>query len=131
MLSGIAASFLPIPGPANPATVLGPGITNSSAIFGPGGSITTPQTPQGPPGSTSIIPGLIAAAGVVGVIGTGILVSGMGSEYDLGFNEGREVGRKDGQREGTLDAQKEVNKMLFILDNLNGGRKNDSGGARN
>ncbi len=26
---------------------------------------------------------------------------------------------------------KEVNKMLFILDNLNGGRKNDSGGARN
>ena len=28
-------------------------------------------------------------------------------------------------------SQKEVNKMLFILDNLNGGRKNDSGGARN
>ena len=26
---------------------------------------------------------------------------------------------------------KEVNKMLFILDNLNGGRKNDSGGAGN
>ncbi len=26
---------------------------------------------------------------------------------------------------------KEVNKMLFILDNLNGGRRNDSGGAGN
>ena len=26
---------------------------------------------------------------------------------------------------------KEVKKMFFILDNLNGGRKNDSGGARN
>jgi hypothetical protein len=28
-------------------------------------------------------------------------------------------------------SQKEVNKMLFILDNLNGGRKNDSSGTGN